>query len=81
MGQGLLRGIGCSPSARVAMAGYALSFYPAVVRSGVAVATVIALGAAPVFAGLAHPAGQTDLSLGQRHHGSGHRLCRPGPGS
>ncbi len=36
----------------VAVAGYPLSFYPAVARTGVAVATVIALGSAPVFAGL-----------------------------
>ncbi len=36
----------------VAVAAYPLSFYPAVARSGVAVATVIALGTAPVFAGL-----------------------------
>ncbi|MEU2610261.1 EamA family transporter [Micromonospora sp. NPDC007271] len=36
----------------VAVAGYPLSFYPAVARSGVAVATIIALGGAPVFAGL-----------------------------
>jgi DME family drug/metabolite transporter len=36
----------------VAVAGYPLSFYPAVSRTGVAVATVIALGSAPVFAGL-----------------------------
>jgi len=36
----------------VAVAGYPLTFYPAVARSGVAVATVIALGTAPVFAGL-----------------------------
>ncbi|MGR6319594.1 EamA family transporter [Micromonospora soli] len=36
----------------VAVAGYPLSFYPAVARCGVAVATVIALGSAPVFAGL-----------------------------
>ncbi|WP_089009948.1 DMT family transporter [Micromonospora viridifaciens] len=36
----------------VAVAGYPLSFYPAVARSGVAVATIIALGSAPVFTGL-----------------------------
>ncbi|MEU6199654.1 EamA family transporter [Streptomyces sp. NPDC047061] len=36
----------------LAVAGYPLSFYPAVARTGVAVATVIALGGAPVFAGL-----------------------------
>ncbi|MFU8875930.1 DMT family transporter [Micromonospora sp. SL4-19] len=36
----------------VTVAGYPVSFYPAVARSGVAVATVIALGSAPVFAGL-----------------------------
>ncbi|MGW1025051.1 DMT family transporter [Streptomyces sp. NPDC002577] len=36
----------------VAVAGYPVSFYPAVARTGVAVATVIALGSAPVFAGL-----------------------------
>jgi drug/metabolite transporter, DME family len=36
----------------VAVAGYPVTFYPAVARSGVAVATVIALGGAPVFAGL-----------------------------
>ncbi|MEV6773579.1 EamA family transporter [Nocardia sp. NPDC051030] len=35
-----------------AVAGYPVTFYPAVARSGVAVATVIALGSAPVFAGL-----------------------------
>ncbi|MFF4379565.1 EamA family transporter [Kitasatospora sp. NPDC001547] len=34
------------------MAGYPLTFYPAVSRTGVAVATVIALGSAPVFTGL-----------------------------
>ncbi|MER7188343.1 EamA family transporter, partial [Streptomyces hyaluromycini] len=34
------------------VAGYPLAFYPAVARTGVAVATVIALGGAPVFAGL-----------------------------
>ncbi|WP_031068272.1 EamA family transporter [Streptomyces sp. NRRL WC-3742] len=32
--------------------GYPVTFYPAVVRTGVAVATVIALGSAPVFTGL-----------------------------
>lgn len=31
---------------------YPVTFYPAVARTGVAVATVIALGSAPVFAGL-----------------------------
>lgn len=36
----------------VAVAGYPVSFYPAVARCGVAVATVIALGSAPVFTGL-----------------------------
>ncbi len=36
----------------VAVAGYPIGFYPAVARTGVAVATVIALGSAPVFAGL-----------------------------
>ncbi|MFF7993173.1 DMT family transporter [Kitasatospora xanthocidica] len=36
----------------VAVAGYPLTFYPAVTRTGVAVATVIALGSAPVFTGL-----------------------------
>ncbi|MEU6139337.1 EamA family transporter [Streptomyces sp. NPDC047081] len=36
----------------VAVAGYPVTFYPAVARTGVAVATVIALGSAPVFAGL-----------------------------
>ncbi|WP_218025115.1 EamA family transporter [Nocardia jejuensis] len=35
-----------------AVAGYPLTFYPAVARGGVAIATVIALGSAPVFAGL-----------------------------
>ncbi|MER7577235.1 EamA family transporter [Streptomyces sp. NPDC126514] len=35
-----------------AVAGYPVMFYPAVARTGVAVATVIALGSAPVFAGL-----------------------------
>ncbi|GAB2539150.1 carboxylate/amino acid/amine transporter [Nocardia heshunensis] len=35
-----------------AVAGYPVTFYPAVSRTGVAVATVIALGSAPVFAGL-----------------------------
>jgi drug/metabolite transporter, DME family len=34
------------------VAGYPLTFYPAVARVGVAAATVIALGSAPVFAGL-----------------------------
>ena len=34
------------------MAGYPVSYYPAVARIGVAVATVIALGSAPVFAGV-----------------------------
>ncbi|MFI9155254.1 DMT family transporter [Streptomyces sp. NPDC053367] len=49
----------CSPRERsllalgaVAVAGYPVCFYPAVARTGVAVATVIALGSAPVFAGL-----------------------------
>ncbi len=36
----------------VAVAGYPVSFYPAVARTGVAVATVVALGSAPVFAGV-----------------------------
>ncbi|MFJ8579640.1 EamA family transporter [Micromonospora sp. NPDC093277] len=36
----------------VTVAGYPVTFYPAVTRSGVAVATVIALGSAPVFAGV-----------------------------
>ena len=36
----------------LAVAGYPLTFYPAVARTGVAVATVIAIGSAPVFAGL-----------------------------
>ncbi|WP_150240784.1 DMT family transporter [Nocardiopsis quinghaiensis] len=36
----------------LAVAGYPLSFYPAVAQAGVAVATVITLGSAPVFAGL-----------------------------
>jgi DME family drug/metabolite transporter len=36
----------------LAVAGYPVTFYPAVSRIGVAVATVIALGSAPVFAGL-----------------------------
>jgi len=36
----------------LAVAGYPATFYPAVARAGVAVATVIALGSAPVFAGL-----------------------------
>ncbi|MFF3911617.1 DMT family transporter [Streptomyces sp. NPDC001848] len=36
----------------LAVAAYPLTFYPAVARTGVAVATVIALGSAPVFAGL-----------------------------
>ncbi|RAG81805.1 EamA family transporter [Streptacidiphilus pinicola] len=36
----------------VAVAGYPLSFYPALASSGVAVATVVALGSAPVFTGL-----------------------------
>ncbi|MEU9043537.1 EamA family transporter [Kitasatospora sp. NPDC048343] len=36
----------------VAVAGYPVTFYPAVSRTGVAVATVIALGSAPVFTGL-----------------------------
>jgi drug/metabolite transporter, DME family len=43
----------------LAVAGYPVTFYPAVARAGVAVATVIALGSAPVFAGLlAWAAGQ-----------------------
>ncbi|MFE6056880.1 DMT family transporter [Kitasatospora sp. NPDC056446] len=36
----------------VAVTGYPLTFYPAANRTGVAVATVIALGSAPVFTGL-----------------------------
>ncbi|QIJ63784.1 EamA family transporter [Streptomyces sp. JB150] len=36
----------------LAVAGYPLTFYPATARTGVAVATVIALGSAPVFVGL-----------------------------
>ena len=36
----------------LAVAGYPLSFYPAVAHAGVAVGTVITLGSAPVFAGL-----------------------------
>ncbi|MFJ9557446.1 EamA family transporter [Nocardiopsis sp. NPDC101807] len=36
----------------LAVAGYPLSFYPAVAHAGVAVATVITLGSAPVFSGL-----------------------------
>lgn len=36
----------------VAVAGYPITFYPAVARTGVAVATVIALGSAPVLTGL-----------------------------
>lgn len=36
----------------IAVAGYPVTFYPAVARTGVAMATVIALGSAPVFAGL-----------------------------
>ncbi|MGY0061635.1 EamA family transporter [Streptomyces sp. LZ34] len=36
----------------LAVAGYPLTFYPAVARTGVAVATVITLGSAPVFTGL-----------------------------
>ncbi|WP_079079315.1 DMT family transporter [Streptomyces sp. DSM 15324] len=36
----------------LAVAGYPVAFYPAVARTGVAIATVIALGSAPVFAGL-----------------------------
>lgn len=36
----------------LAVAGYPVSFYPAVARTGVAVATVTALGSAPVFTGL-----------------------------
>jgi DME family drug/metabolite transporter len=36
----------------VAVAGYPLSFYPAVANTGVAVGTVITLGSAPVFSGL-----------------------------
>ncbi|MFE4518498.1 DMT family transporter [Kitasatospora sp. NPDC056783] len=49
----------CAPRERwllaagaVAVAGYPVAFYPAVSRTGVAVATVIALGSAPVFTGL-----------------------------
>ncbi|MFD4574386.1 DMT family transporter [Streptomyces sp. NPDC058417] len=36
----------------LAAAGYPVAFYPAVARTGVAVATVISLGSAPVLAGL-----------------------------
>jgi hypothetical protein len=36
----------------LAVAGYPVTFYPAVARTGVAMATMIALGSAPVFAGL-----------------------------
>ncbi|MCW3843782.1 DMT family transporter [Micromonospora yasonensis] len=36
----------------LAVAAYPVTFYPAVARTGVAVATVVALGSAPVFAGL-----------------------------
>src|SRR5213080_1282451 len=36
----------------LAVAGYPVTFYPAVARTGVAVATAIALGSAPVFTGL-----------------------------
>lgn len=36
----------------LAVAGYPITFYPATARTGVAVATVIALGSAPVFVGL-----------------------------
>ena len=36
----------------LAVAGYPVTFYPAVARAGVAMTTVIALGSAPVFAGL-----------------------------
>jgi DME family drug/metabolite transporter len=36
----------------LAVAGYPVTFYPAVARTGVAAATVIALGSAPVFTGL-----------------------------
>jgi DME family drug/metabolite transporter len=36
----------------LAVVGYPLSFYPALARCGVAVATVVALGSAPVFTGL-----------------------------
>jgi drug/metabolite transporter, DME family len=35
-----------------AVAGYPVTFYPAVARAGVAVTTVVALGSAPAFAGL-----------------------------
>ncbi|WP_345714383.1 EamA family transporter, partial [Kineococcus glutinatus] len=41
----------------LAVAGYPVTFYPAVARTGVAVATVIALGSAPVVAGLLSWAG------------------------
>ena len=47
LGQRWLLGLGA-----LAVAGYPVTFYPAVARTGVAVATVIALGSAPVFAGL-----------------------------
>lgn len=36
----------------LAVAGYPLTFYPAVAQAGVAVATVMTLGSAPIFAGL-----------------------------
>ncbi|MER7751361.1 EamA family transporter [Kitasatospora sp. NPDC097643] len=36
----------------IAVAGYPVTFYPAVSRTGVAVATVLALGSAPAFTGL-----------------------------
>ncbi|MFJ4848165.1 DMT family transporter [Streptomyces sp. NPDC088733] len=44
----------------LAVAGYPLAFYPAVARTGVAVATVIALGSAPVFTGLLAWAARVD---------------------
>lgn len=40
------------PLGMIAVIGYPLSFYPAVADTGVAVATVVALGSAPVFTGL-----------------------------
>lgn len=46
------RGLALLAAGALAVAGYPLAFYPAVSRTGVAVATVIALGSAPVFTGL-----------------------------
>ncbi|MGV9614126.1 DMT family transporter [Nocardia xishanensis] len=72
----VLSGLGVRPSfsgpewrsltvGAVAVAGYPLTFYPAVARTGVAVATVVALCSAPVFAGLI--AGMRDRSLPSTH--------------